>query len=334
MTNARYAIALVCAATMSPLLTGCNPPQDSPPQNAAEDPACIPRDDVEETVTVDNGIGTLEGTLLLPASCGPVSVVLLASGSNSSDRDGSPQQQYRLFAEALLAEGVGSLRYDDHGIDGSESAAPALADFTFDLEFADLARFIALLRQDERVQHVVVAGHSQGSLAGMLAAGIEPVDGFVSLAGPGRPAGDLLLEQMADNLTAAELAELDTAVAMLAAGELPGELDPPLDELLPVEQQPYLASWLRFDPSVEIAALAAPTLLVQGEADIQVRVRDAELLKEALPSASLLLIGDMCHLLKESAMTNAGQRNCYEVASTPLASALVPAVRAFVDGLP
>lgn len=296
---------------------------------------CIEIPASEETVTTDNEYGTLEGTLLLPATCGPAPVVLILSGSGSSDRDGDAPQMYRMLAESLLEGGIGSLRYDDHGIGGSVTAAPdKVQDFRFDLEIADAARWVEVLREDERVGNVVFAGHSQGSLTAILASRTAPVDGFVSLAGAGRPAGQLLHEQLADDLTPEQLAELDAAIEKLESGELAGSLTPPLDQILPVSVQPYLISWLKYDPKVEIASMTAPTLLVQGEVDIQVSVLDAELLHEGLPSAELLLIGDMCHVLKQATASPFSQQKAYQDPSVPLAPELVPAVSAFVLDLP
>jgi hypothetical protein len=288
-----------------------------------------------ERVSVANDLGTLEGTLLLPASaCGPVPVVLIVSGSGSSDRDGGAPEMYRLLAEALAGEGIGSLRYDDHGIGGSASAAPdRVEDFRFDLEIADAARFIGWLRRDARVGAIALAGHSQGSLTAILAGAAEPFDGFVSLAGAGRPIGRLLHDQLADQLTPEQLAALDDAIATLERGELAGPLEPPLDQILPLAVQPYLISWVKYDPKVEIASVAAPALIIQGEVDVQVAVLDAQLLHEGLPSAELLLIGDMCHVLKQADATTASQRAAYEDPAVPLAPALVPAIAAFVTGL-
>lgn len=288
----------------------------------------------EETLHLPNEYGTLEGTLLLPESCGPAPVVLVLSGSGTSDRDGDEPQMYRMLAEALLGQGIGSLRYDDHGANGSITAAPpTVEEFSFELEVTDAAHWIGALRDDPRVGKVVLAGHSQGSLTAILASAIEPADALVSLAGAGRPIGRVLHDQLADDLTADQLAALDAAIAQLEAGELPGPLDPPLDQILPVPFQPYLVTWMKYDPKVEIAGLAPPALVVQGEVDRQVSVLDAELLHEGDPASELVLIGDMCHVLKQANSSNASQKKAYTDPSVPLAPELVPAITAFVGKL-
>jgi hypothetical protein len=288
-----------------------------------------------EKVRIMNDFGTLEGTLALPDHCGRVPVVLILSGSGSSDRNGDTPQMYRELAEALLAEGIGALRYDDEGVNGSATAAPAsVVDFRYDMEVADAARWIDFMRADERIGSLIVAGHSQGSLTAILASKTSPIDAFVSLSGAGRPAGELLHEQLESHLTPPELAELDDAIAKLDAGVLPGPMNPPLDQILPVEEQPYLVSWLKWDPKVEIQSLAAPALLIQGKVDIQVTVHDAELLQEGDPGAKLVLIDDMCHVLKQATMAPASQKKAYNDPSVPLAPELVPAIVSFISDLP
>ncbi len=45
--------------------------------------------------------------------------------------------------------------------------------------------------------------------------------------------------------------------------------------------QPYMISWLKYDPQKEIAQLNKPILLVQGETDLQVTVEDVNKLAKA-----------------------------------------------------
>ena len=53
-------------------------------------------------------------------------------------------------------------------------------------------------------------------------------------------------------------------------------------------------------PSVEIAALSVPVLILQGTTDIQVSVDEAKGLKAARPDAELILVDGMNHVMKHA----------------------------------
>jgi pimeloyl-ACP methyl ester carboxylesterase len=72
--------------------------------------------------------------------------------------------------------------------------------------------------------------------------------------------------------------------------------------------QPYLISWFKYDPAVEIAKIRVPTAIVGGGADVQVPVADARLLKAAAPAAKLVIADAMSHVLKDVAGTGQAQQ--------------------------
>lgn len=337
-------LALGCSSS-DPGSPGSSPKEDAGADaentpDSADAATCTPNPEASENVTLENEFGTLGGVLELPAGC-PKTVVLIVSGSGSTNRDGNVPGEtgktdvYRMVAEALRNEaGVATLRYDDEGIGASTSGAPSdVEDFRFDMEIADVAAWVKQLRGDSRFSHVVVAGHSQGSLTAILAAKTEPIDGWISLAGAGRPAGDLLHEQLSDDLTPAQLAELDAAIEKMENGELPGPVNPPLDQIIPPIVQPYLISWLKYDPKVEVASLTAPGIILQGTTDRQVKVLDAELLHEGKADAELVVVEDMCHPLKQATDAAGEQQAAYTDPTVPLATGLIPPITTFLHEL-
>ncbi|HKE36190.1 MAG TPA: hypothetical protein VKB39_02070, partial [Candidatus Baltobacteraceae bacterium] len=76
--------------------------------------------------------------------------------------------------------------------------------------------------------------------------------------------------------------------------------DPPpeLAGLFRPSVQPFVISYMKYDPAKEIAKLSLPVTIVQGTADEQVTMDDANALKAADPSAKLVVIAGMNHLLK------------------------------------
>ena len=321
---------------------GASPPGAAPDAGAPAADVCVPVAAASETFRVQNDLGVLEGTLDVPEGCGGMPVVIILSGSGSTDRDGNAPDQttdkpdiYRVLARSIVAAGFAALRYDDPGYAKSAHAVPRnVEDFRYEMEIHAAALFVAKLRTDERFGAVVAAGHSQGSLSGIMVAAEQPIDGLISLAGAGRPVGALIHEQMAPKLSATQLATLDAAIAKLEGGEVAGPLAAPLDKILPVEVQPYMISWMKLDPKKEITKLRGPALLLQGRMDIQVQETDARLLGEGKPDAKTVLIDDMGHMLRKVTAKDSGAQQASYTEPLPLHPAVVAAIADFLGGLP
>ncbi|MDQ3219223.1 MAG: lysophospholipase [Acidobacteriota bacterium] len=259
----------------------------------------------EQPAVLETPAGALHGTLLLPASKSPYPVVLIIAGSGPTDRDGNiaavsgSNNSLKMLAEALAANGIASLRYDKRGIGASAKALENEADLRFDAYIGDASLWSKQLRLDKRFSTITIVGHSEGSLVGMVAAQGKNADGFVSLAGLGRQASQIILEQVRPQLPPDLMKSTEEIMAKLAAGKTPESVPPSLNALFRPSVQPYMMSWIRFDPAQEIAKLSVPVLIIQGTTDIQVNIQEAKLLAKAKPSAKLLLIEGMNHVLKE-----------------------------------
>ena len=237
-------------------------------------------------------------------------------------------QPYRLLAAALAARGVGSLRYDKAGIAASAHAAPSESAMRFEMGADDAALLVTQLRANPRVGKITVIGHSEGSLLGMLAAERAPVDAFVSLAGAGRPIADILREQLAKGVKdPALLAKANAIIASLAGGKTVGDVPNELAAIFRPSVQPYLISWMKYDPATELARINASLVLVaHGTTDIQVPISDAQRLAAARPSAKLLVIQGMNHVLKAADSSNAAQQDAFAIPSLPVVPELVAAL--------
>jgi pimeloyl-ACP methyl ester carboxylesterase len=258
--------------------------------------------------------GTLAGTLVVPPAAAKVPVVLIIPGSGPTDRDGNTpliagkNNSYKMLADALAAEGVASLRYDKRGIGESRTAIGREADMRFDMSVDDAAGWVAQLRGDARFSRVIVAGHSEGSLVGMLASAKAHADAFVSIAGPARRASIVMRDQLRPQLgaTPALWEGSETVLAMLEAGSLVTPLPlairsvPSLASLYRPSVQPYLISWFKYVPSSQLAALTIPVVILQGTTDLQVSVDEAKALKAAKPDAELIVIDGMNHVMKRA----------------------------------
>ena len=264
----------------------------------AQEPPTVP--DVAPT---DNA---LYSTLLLPKDAGKtMPVVLMLSGSGPTDRNGnSPMlpgknNSLQMLAEGLAGNGIASLRYDKRGVGESAKAMTAESDLRFETYVDDAVAWCEQLRNDKRFSAVIIAGHSEGSLIGMLAAKRCNAAGFISIAGAGRAAADILRTQLVGKLPPELATQSDAILKNLEAGRMTENPPPELDAIYRPSVQPYLISWFHYDPAKSIAALTVPVLIVQGTTDLQVSVDDAKRLAAANPKAKLLLIEGMNHVLKE-----------------------------------
>lgn len=301
----------------------------------------------ERPVTLDVGGGTLRGTELAPvaepgaATTAPaqVPVVLLHAGSGPTDRNGNStalpgaNDSLRMVAQALAARGIASVRYDKRLIAASKSPQWTEADVRFDDYANDAVAWIRQLRTDPRFAKVVMVGHSEGALVAAVACRRGAADGCVEVAGAGRGIDELLDEQLKPHLTPALFAQHTRIVAALKEGKLADGVPPELMMLYRPSVQPYLISTLRHEPRAAIAALSMPVLIVQGTADIQVKVTDAQALAAAQPAARLVLVEGMNHVLKIVGDDQALQVKSYGSADLPVAPQLVDAVATFVQAL-
>jgi len=287
--------------------------------------------DSSREVTLETPTGGIQGTL---SYAGP-SVVLVIPGSGPTDRDGNGagglrSDAYKQLADSLASHGISTLRFDKRGIAGSAASMSSENDIRFEHYIEDAAAWIRYLREDGRFDQVVVLGHSEGSLIGMVAARTGKADGFVSVAGPGRPAAQLLRDQLKEQLPSPLREESFSYLDSLEAGRTVEVTSPMLASLFRPSVQPYMISWFRYDPTAELRKLTVPVLVLQGSNDLQVPESDARLLHEALPASRLVVIRSMNHILKSSPSEPMANYATYLDPALPLAPGLVSALVDFV----
>ncbi len=300
------------------------PPPEAPPPRL-----------VGERVELRTPTGTLFGTLDLPQGRGPWPAVLLHPGSGPTDRDGNQpnlrSDTLALLGRGLAAKGVAVLRIDKRGIAASAKAASKEADLRFKTYVDDAAAWLLWLRADGRFTRVGAVGHSEGALIVTLAAKAGRAEAVVALCGAGRPAGDVLREQLAKSLPAKLKAESDAVLAELEAGREVKEVPAALAALYRPSVQPYLISWLRLDPAAALAAAGVPARIVDGGTDIQIAPADGDRLAELAPAASRVTLAGMNHVLRDCPSTaRLDQLKTYLDPSLPLHPGVVDAVADFL----
>lgn len=295
-------------------------------------------------ITVPTGVElTLDGTLTLPQKPKkPIPVVLLIAGSGPTDRDcnsayGLKSNAFKMLADSLVQKGIAVARYDKRGSGTNLQAAARVIkpeEHRFNFYVSDAVGFIRQLQADKRFAKIYVAGHSEGSLVGMLAAEETKAAGFISIAGAGRTIADVMKEQgrMAGNPKELQ-AEVDSALDSLRAGQSVHPKHPILRAQLSPKSQPALISWMQYDPAQVLKNYRGPVLIVQGKKDLQVAVTDAELLKAACPDARLVYFDQMNHILKDVAGTDKLENfKTYADPALPITSGLATILAQFING--
>ncbi|MCF6136496.1 alpha/beta hydrolase [Pseudalkalibacillus berkeleyi] len=289
----------------------------------------------ENFLTIESPTGKLYGSLLTSEKSGPTPIAIIIPGSGPTDRNGnSPllpgkNNSLKLLAEGLSEQGIASLRYDKRGAGKNAQAITKEEDLRFETFVDDAKQWINKLEEDERFSDIYVIGHSQGSLVGMLAAQDSSADAFISIAGAGRSIDQVLAEQLA-TLPEELLKESEQILASLKRGKTVNEVDTQLMNVFKPRIQPFLISWMKYDPTKEIEKLSIPTMIINGKNDIQVPAMDAELLAKAKPKAELLLIDQMNHVLKEAPAVREKNLATYSDPTLPLAEGLLSGIKKFL----
>lgn len=275
-----------------------------------------------------------DGTLTKPDKVENPPLVILIQGSGPTDRNGNQpmvrNDGSKKIAQQLAENGIASYRFDKRIFKMNKlnlkEADLRLEDFVEDVE-----NILKYFNAEGDFEKIIVAGHSEGSLIGALAAR-EKADGFISLAGAGRSIDEIIVEQIAKQ--SRELSEnARMAFDEIAENGSTTNYNPFLESIFRPSVQPFMASWMKYDPAEEIAKLDMPVLIINGTFDIQVDVKDAELIKEAKPDAKLILIKDMNHIFREIKGDNLENTKAYNEPNRPLHPELIPHLVDFIRSI-
>lgn len=289
----------------------------------------------EKTVSLKTATGNIEGSLMVPQSNAQKTVALIIAGSGPTDRDGNGMgmvnNSLKLLAIELKKNGIASLRYDKRGIAMSREAGLKETDLRFENYINDVKGWVLYLRNELKFNKVIVIGHSEGSLIGIMASQDNQVTKFVSLAGTGQRADKILREQLRNQPPSMAI-QINGILDELVKGKTVDNTPPELNSILRSSVQPYMISWFKYDPQKEIAKLKIPVLIIQGTTDIQVTTNDANLLKKGQPKARLVVIDGMNHILKQAPADRQLNIATYTQPDLPLKKELIDNLIPFILG--
>jgi dienelactone hydrolase len=223
------------------------PPQPEPPKPGE--------------LVVTSGNIKLPATLVVPEGKGPFPAVVLVHGSGPNDRDEAvgANAPFRDLAEGLAKHGIASLRYVKRTRQYPQSPIITVKEEVID----DALNAVALLRSQPGIdpERVYVLGHSLGAyLAPRIAEADATIAGIVMLAGNVRPILDLARDQLQ-------------------------YLNAPPDRLEQLKTSAPASYWedlKSYDPVEAARKLETPILILQGERDYQVTMKEFELWESGL----------------------------------------------------
>lgn len=292
---------------------------------------------VEKNIILTTPTGEIHGILLMPDNEEPCPLVIIIAGSGPTDMNGNTigselqNNSLKMLAEGLAAKGVASLRYDKRGIGKSQAAIMSEEELRFEHYIDDAAAWADMLSADKRFSTIAIAGHSEGSLIGMVAAQKSTaVKAYISIAGCGRPAHEVIEEQLRPQPEQVrnEAAAINRE---LLQGRIVEDVPNYLAALYRKSVQPYLISWFRYNPAKEIAKLKIPVLILQGDKDIQVGVKEAERLYLARMLSSFYIIEGMNHVLKHCEGNDMlSQLEAYQSPTMPIKQELIEHIARFL----
>ncbi len=240
-----------------------------------------------DTVLTDPS-GNLPAKLLIPVNAPSFPMVVLAHGSGANDMDQSfgPNKPFKDLAIGLASKGVGVLQFDSRALKQPKSIMKLGHKMTAaNTTFPDIKNAVALCRKFNGNQGpVILLGLSLGGMmAPRYAFEEEDVDGLIMMAANARPLEDLIIDQyehLSAKNPALDVEEMKTRVGVVKSDTL--------SEVIPSNKLPLdlpAAFWMdlkKYDQVAIAKELTIPILILQGERDYQVTMKDFNLWKKGL----------------------------------------------------
>ena len=249
----------------------------------------------ESNISINDNI---YGSIVEPKSRSNSNLVIFIGGSGPIDRDGNQSfmkcDMFKKLAYSLSEKGISSFRYDKRVVTQIRKGKLDKK-ITFDDFVSDAIAIIDFF--ESKYNSIVIAGHSQGSLVGLLSIK-EGVSGFISLSGAGRTI-DMVIEDQISKTAPMLLEDTKKIFKILRSGKITEDFPLPLYSLFNIEIQPFMISWMQYDPNKIIAKIPIPSLIINGDNDLQVDEKEAKLLYNSAQNSEILIVKNMNHVLVE-----------------------------------
>ena len=212
---------------------------------------------VSEDIQINSNIS---GTLLLPEKVKKPPLAIIIPGSGPIDRNGNQanliNNSLKYLAEGLYNKNIANFRYDKRSVKQLIKETFNENDILFEDFIEDAKAVTSYFKDDLRFSKIIIIGHGQGSLAGMIVAQ-DGVDKYISIAGAGREIDDVIVYQLEKQ--APELKDnARQAFDDLRVNRVALNYSPELSSIFRPSLQSFMYSWMQYKPQTEIAKLDIP----------------------------------------------------------------------------
>lgn len=246
-----------------------------------------PQQYFEEEIVISEGEYGITGTLMTPTTGSNFPVAILVHGSGPNDKDGTAfnQRPLRDLAVGLASKGIATIRYDKrtktYGIKMTinKVVLTTKEEVTDDVHYAIEA---AKKQEQLNTNKIYVIAHSLGAMMAPRIGEENPnLAGIVMLAGPSRRFEDVVYDQYLHlKATEAQIEAYKKQMALIKSGEYTN--DTPASQL-PLGLSPqYWRDISNYDQVSVARKLNMDILVLQGERDYQVTMKDYNIWKTAL----------------------------------------------------
>lgn len=236
---------------------------------------------------IKSGTIDLKGTLLEAEKSNILVVFIHGSGPNDRDETIGPNKPFKDMAEAFQKEGIASYRFDKRTRSNPETFSDEST--VEDEVVIDAVAIVSHFRSSEKFKKhkIILIGHSLGAFMMPKIANTVSLDKAVMMAGNARDLQDVIIDQYVylNSLHPTkegedEIVKVKKEVSFLTSNKINTTLSS--DELPLGLSAKYWQSLLNYKPLVEVKKVAIPLLILNGERDYQVTMKEFNLWKKTL----------------------------------------------------
>ena len=260
-------------------------------------------------------------------------LAIIISGSGPTDRDGnniSLKSDYlKMLAEGLQENQISTYRYDKRGVGKSVGDLKSGYEIKFSDYINDVVSIIKHFKDSKKFKELVVIGHSEGALIGMIASQ-SIADKFISVAASGEDYLTLIERQLSIQPSFVRSMS-EPIIEKLKDKKMVDSVPPLLNSLFRADVQSYLIDASGYDPVEEISKLNMPILIIQGSTDIQIEVSDALILHKAAKNSKLEIIDGMNHVFRQATDNPLLNLQTYGNSELPIDNNMVNIISEFIE---